>query len=168
MVLASRLRKMEDTNKTPREYLDEARECLRTDSREYGIVENCAYLALETSKDPKERSEAYFYLGAINRITGKTDQAFDNYQKAITEDKTNAEAYFQIATILSQQGELQESKKMFETAFELNPSLRRRLKPAGLEEVTLNGEAISLAETIIKSRSEKSDIGIELPNKKNE
>lgn len=96
-------------------------------------------LAVEGTDD-KVKSQLYDVRGVVDEEEGSTEQALDNYQKAVVYNENNAKAYFDMARVIYNEalrqaecGEpdcdkkavpgLKKSAEYFEKAYDLDPSL---------------------------------------------
>lgn len=96
-------------------------------------------LAVEGTDD-KVKSQLYDVRGVVDEEEGSTEQALDNYQKAVVYDENNAKAYFDMARVIYNEalrqaecGEpdcdkkaepgLKKSAEYFEKAYDLDSSL---------------------------------------------
>lgn len=90
--------------------------------------------------DDKVKSQLYDVRGVVDEEEGSTEQALDNYQKAVVYNENNAKAYFDMARVIYNEalrqaecGEpdcdkkaepgLKKSAEYFEKAYDLDPSL---------------------------------------------
>lgn len=86
------------------------------------------------------KSQLYDVRGVVDEEEGSTEQALDNYQKAVVYNENNAKAYFDMARVIYNEalrqaecGEpdcdkkaepgLKKSAEYFEKAYDLDPSL---------------------------------------------
>ncbi|CAK86752.1 unnamed protein product (macronuclear) [Paramecium tetraurelia] len=65
--------------------------------------------------------QAYFMLGGSNLFLLKFDEAEENYLDCIRQNPNNAEAHYQLGNVYKQDKQIEEAKKYFELAHNLEP-----------------------------------------------
>ncbi|CAD8099858.1 unnamed protein product [Paramecium sonneborni] len=69
----------------------------------------------------KELKQAYFILGGAYLFLLKFDEAEESYLNCIKQDQKNAEAHYQLANVYKQDKQIEEAKKYYELAHNIEP-----------------------------------------------
>jgi len=76
---------------------------------------------LRSSLDRFERSDTRNQLGNVLLLSGRPAEACEQYERAVAMDPRNAEALYNLATVLQSQGRLPEARARFEQFVEVAP-----------------------------------------------
>lgn len=77
---------------------------------------------LRNLEEQKERGFQYFYIEALrDKLWGRTDEAFNNFQQCLQFDQDNALIYFELSNLYFANGQVKEGYEMLRKASALNP-----------------------------------------------
>lgn len=119
----------------------------------YIFAKTCAILSTENTK----KATVYFISGAISFITGRLEEAEEQYKLVLKADPKHVNTHLNYGILLSDIGRREEAEEQFKVAIELDPKMPNSHGAYGLLLFYQNLEKEAINETEIASRLFRED-----------